>query len=137
MKNIIAMVLVLVCIISFVGQSCVQNPETVAKTSDHKTHDPTPQISNSIVLNNLEEVKAFIRTALDKPLPTDYNVPAYISSGSEKEVVYQTLEKRYPEIYGLGGNTLLHAVSKYPELYLSMLQENKAIRRYYDPNSKF
>lgn len=100
--------------------------------------DPAPQPAPApppIHLANYDEARAFLKANIHTPIPPDYQIPEYISSGFQLEVVQDSLRNRYPDFYGLQGLELLDAVIKAPEQYLELLKESKAIRRYYDPNN--
>ncbi len=101
---------------------------------------PTPsssQQSSTLILKTQEDVQAFMTQERVKPLPGDYEIPAYISSGKKVGDVFNELKNRYPEFYGISKSQLLDAVKSNPTGYTKMLDENKAIRRYFDPNSKY
>lgn len=93
--------------------------------------------SEPIVLGTIEETREFVRNNLATPIPDSYDIPTYISSGLPLEQVYDSLARRYPDFYGLEGDTYLNAIMRNPERYLQMSLESKSIRRYYDPNSKY
>lgn len=90
-----------------------------------------------IVLASIEETKEFVRNDLAAPIPDEYEIPAYISSGLPLDQVYDSLAQRFPDFYGLDGDTYLNAIMRSPERYLQMSLQSKSIRRYYDPNSKY
>ncbi|MDX1407841.1 MAG: hypothetical protein R3330_06900 [Saprospiraceae bacterium] len=101
------------------------------------TSDVSQDESQRIVLATIDETKAFVQNDLAQPIPDSYDIPSYITSGLPIEQVYDTLEKRYPQFYGLEGETYLRAIMNAPEQYQQLSLENKAIRRYYDPNSRY
>lgn len=94
---------------------------------------PEPQI----VLNSLEEARAFMQEYIDRPIPEDYDYPAYITSKLPLEQVYDSLAERYPDFYGLEGTAYVQAVQTDPHRYIKMITENKAIRKYYDKDSQY
>ncbi|MDX1476537.1 MAG: hypothetical protein R3301_02485 [Saprospiraceae bacterium] len=100
---------------------------------DQNSEEPAQRI----VLNSLDETKVFVQNDLAQPIPDDYAIPSYISSGLPVTQVYDSLQQRYPQFYGLEGESYLQAIMAAPEQYLRMSLENKAIRRYYDPNSRY
>ena len=73
---------------------------------------------------------------LDKGIPKDFNIPDYITSGLPVQQVYDSLGKRHPEFYGFTGK-YLDSIWRHPQRYLQLSDENKAIRRYYDPRSEY
>ncbi len=84
-----------------------------------------------------EEASALVAKMLEEPLPPQYEVPAYITSGLPIGMVYDTLAKRYPDFYGFTDTQLLDSIVQHPNRFWLMATENKAIRRYYDPHSKY
>ena len=92
---------------------------------------------DKIVLGTEDEAKAFVAEQLKKPIPPDYKIPAYITSGLPLSQVYDSLKVRYPDFYGKEHEEYLHAIMADPETYLKLNLESKAIRRYYDKNSKY
>jgi hypothetical protein len=89
------------------------------------------------ILKNHEEVSAYMKAKVAEPIPAGYDIPDYITKGLTKDQVYDTFALRYPQFYGYGSTQLLDSIAKNPLLYNKMITENKAIRRYYDPNSKY
>lgn len=98
---------------------------------------PDQKNEPQIVLNNLEEARAFMQEYLARPIPAEYDYPAYITSRLPLEQVYDSLAERYPDFYGLEGTAYVQAVQKDPHRYIKMITENKAIRKYYDKNSQY
>ena len=93
----------------------------------------TPEATR-IRLATEEDAKAFVAEELKKPLPEDYQIPSYITSGYPLAQVYDSVSVRFPDFYGKRGDEYLHAIMKDPETYLKLNKESKAIRMYYDPN---
>ncbi len=111
----------------------VVNAQTTPSISAKQAH----QASQTTNFTTNEDVKAFMAEERIKPLSADYQVPGYITSGQKVEDVFKELKQRYPEFYDCNDAQLLDAVKNAPVRYAKMLDENKAIRRYYDPNSKY
>ncbi len=86
---------------------------------------------------NRTEVQAFAKENLKKPIPEDFKIPTYITSGFPLEQVYDSLAIRFPQFYGFTGVQYLDSIWRRPQLYLQLINESKAIRRYYDPNSEY
>jgi hypothetical protein len=118
----------LLILVIFVGVACQQSTKGNEQPKEQK---------QKLVFRTEEEVKAFIGENLKKPIPADYKIPSYISSGLPLEQVYDTLKARYPTFYGKEGQSYIQAVMADPETYLKLSLESKSIRRYYDPNSKY
>ncbi len=95
------------------------------------------QENQTLGFKNYEEVRAFMIEEKKKPLPDTYKIPEYITSKQKMDDVYKVFAKRYPEFYGFGSTQLLDSIMSHPVRYIEMLTENKAIRRYYDPNSTY
>jgi len=125
-------------VISGVFTACKQESEQTSQSEADVQRTQQPALTRtSVVLKTLDEAREFVRTNLPKPIPDDYKIPVYISSELPLEQVYDTLEKKYPDFYGLDGETYLRAIMKAPDRYLKMSLESKSIRRYYDPNSRY
>lgn len=88
-------------------------------------------------LTSHDEVRSYITELLKEPIPEDYAIPEYITSGKDQEEVYSIFAQRFPMFYGFGSTQLLDSIIANPDEYPVMILENKAIRRYYDPNSKY
>mgnify|MGYP000043754011 CR=1 FL=1 len=86
---------------------------------------------------NYEEVRAYLRELQNEPIPANYKEPEYIGSGITRDEVYEEFSIRYPMFYGYGSTQLLDSIVANPRMYEVMLTENKAIRRQFDPNSKY
>ena len=110
---------------------------TSCNKSTDKVSDTTKKSEKKIVFKSEDDVKAFIAENLKQPIPSDYKIPSYITSGLPLTQVYDTLKLRYPSFYGKEGQAYLHAVMDDPNTYLKLSLESKSIRRYYDPNSKY
>jgi hypothetical protein len=111
------------------GVACQKTTSGQSQATEKKADIP--------VLKTEDDVKNFITENLQKPIPPGYKIPSYITSELPLEQVYDTLEVRYPTFYGKRGKDYLQAVMADPATYLKMNVESKAIRRYYDPNSKY
>lgn len=90
-----------------------------------------------VPLANREVARNLVRRNLQEPIPTDYLIPSYITSSLPQQQVYDSLAKRYPMFYGFHGDQFLDSIVRHPQRFLKMSNENKAIRRYYDPNSRY
>jgi hypothetical protein len=98
---------------------------------------PQAPAATASILKNHQEVRAYMKAKVAEPIPAGYDIPDYITKGLTKDQVYDTFALRYPQFYGYGSTQLLDSIAKNPLLYDKMITENKAIRRYYDPNSKY
>ena len=117
-----------------------QNVVNAQTTSEGWTTTPVPVASQecqAVSFKNQDEVKVFMANERVKPLAENYQIPAYISSGHQLVDVFNELKTRYPEFYDISSEKLLDAVAEHPSRYAEMLNENKAIRKYYDPNSRY
>ena len=127
---IIGLLIILWGVKSFLGNS---SPKKTSLSASSTANSSNQELSFS----NHEELKEFMRKEVDKPIPSDYEIPSYITSKLEKDSVYAVFGTRYPEFYGFGSTQLLDSAMRHPNRYVEMLTENKAIRRYYDPQSKY
>lgn len=102
---------------------------------------PAPQSiyypAAEVPLPNRQAVYDLVQSELPKPIPEDYQIPSYISSGLPLAQGYDTLARRYPLFYGFQGEQSLASSTKYPQTYQRMSLESKSIRRYYDRNSRY
>lgn len=90
-----------------------------------------------VPLQNRQQALELVKAELPKPIPEDYVIPTYITSGLPLAQVYDTLARRYPMFYGFQDEQYLDSIVRYPQRYLQLNLESKAIRRYYDPNSRY
>lgn len=90
-----------------------------------------------VPLQSRLEARELVKRNLQEPIPDNYVIPTYIKSGLPLRQVYDTLAKRYPMFYGFQGEQYLDSIVRHPRRYLELSKESKAIRRYYDPNSRY
>ena len=107
---------------------------TEPSTSDIEQID---QESISYNIGTYQEAKAFMNAQVQIPIAEDYVTPEYIISATDQSEAFSEFGNRYPEFYGKEKTDLLDAVMEYPERYIEMINENKALRRQFDPNSRY
>lgn len=93
------------------------------------------RLNDTYILADMETIRVFVRETLDKPLPSDYRIPSYISECSDGEMAGKVVGTYYPEFYGKQGKNLLEAVKAHPAVYVRMINEYKAIRTLFEPTN--
>ena len=82
------------------------------QNSEQNNTDGTREAKSKIVFANEDEAKIFVAEQLEKPIPPDYKIPAYITSGLPLTQVYDTLKMRSPNFYGKEREEYLHTQSR-------------------------
>ncbi len=133
-----ALLIVVIILLGIWGYNSISGGRSSQETAT--TQQPgnySNQTNSAFTFHSYDEVKTFMNNEVEKPLPGEFKIPEYISSGQELDDVYKVFAKRYPEFYGFHGTQLMDSVWRHPVRYIDMITENKAIRRYYDPNSNY
>ncbi len=111
-------------------------------TAPATTTVPTPRVAGEMPRqpgpnDSYGIVREYIKAITPLPLPKGYEVPEYIKTGATQEVVFEVFAVRHPSFYGFGSTQLLDSIRANPVAYEIMLNENKAIRNRFDPNSSY
>jgi len=111
------------------------------KQKETNTAQPAKQRPDFVVVNNekyavetilnmkTDELKAFVKAAIADEIPAGYQVPDYITRGTNIDSMYKVFWTRYPQFAGLKADALLTEVSMNPDIYIEMITENKALRK--------
>ena len=105
-------------------------PIRTPQASGDMPRRPGPNDSYGIVREYMSKITSL-------PLPKGYEVPEYISTLATQEEVFEEFAVRHPSFYGFGSTQLLDSIRANPAEYEVMLNENKAIRNRFDPNSNY
>ncbi len=85
---------------------------------------------------SMEEIKEFMRDEVDRELPGSYEVPQYIMDAGNAQAASAAIGERFPEFYMKGGRDLIESIGKHPVRYRKLIEETKALRRYYGKEPK-
>lgn len=93
---------------------------------------------NSIELtdDSFESVRNFVSSALDAPLPSNFEMPSYIREASTLQEASNAVGSRYPEFFGREGSELLSAIAANPDRFTSLISETKAIRAQFSASAE-
>jgi len=76
----------------------------------------------------IPEIKAFVRTTIDTPLPPDHVVPDYIQQAPTFQVASKEVGARFPEFYMKNGPEYLQAVAEHPVRFRELIEDTKGAR---------
>lgn len=103
------------------------------------THPVQSEPALGVAIPKLEfadDVRAYIKSVLAAPIPSNYVLPTDISSQKEYEKAVAIISVHFPEFKELEGDDLLRAVKKNPLKYQALILEAKSVREMFFPGSQ-
>lgn len=123
---------------------CSEQPatgQTNAQGTSATTQTPVPTGKPNLgvpvpELKFADDVKAYIRSLLDAPLPADYVLPADIMASQSYDECVSLVNIHYPQFTNLENEALLRAVKENPMVYQEMMLEARSVREKFFPGSQ-
>lgn len=91
--------------------------------------------NNELSLMSDDDVKEYIHDIINTPPPSTYHLEQHYFEFSNYSDAVQSLSDKYPEFYGLSGQSLLDVIRRYPDKYKYLVFDTRILRDYYGNNN--
>jgi hypothetical protein len=91
-------------------------------------------LNNEYAMADNAKIQEFMRSVLNRDLPTGYNTPMYISKSGDAYSANEMISLNYPEFSGKQYLDLISAVRENPALYVRLIMEYRAVRLIHQSN---